>query len=83
MRDRPLIVTEVAVHAQPAAATALIAHLGALRYDSYVIEEITGIRADLRNVLHVPRERARQLEGSNVLDSLGGEGMEGGVLGYC
>ena len=68
LRDRPLLVTEVAVHARPENASSLLAHIGGLGYDSYLIEEITGIRADLRNILHVPRERAALLEGSNVLD---------------
>jgi hypothetical protein len=33
-----------------------------------VIEEITGVRADLRNLLHVPREQHKRFAGSSGLD---------------
>ena len=56
-RDRPVIVTELAVHASHTYSRALIESVRRLDYSSFVIEEITGVRADLRNVLHLPREQ--------------------------
>lgn len=67
-RDRPVVVTELNVHGTPALSAAVLAHMASRGYDSYLIEEITGIRADLRNVLHLPRERRRTFEGSSALD---------------
>ena len=66
-RDRPVIVTEVTVHLWRAEAEALLRHMTALDYDSYLIEEIVGIRADLRNIIHFPRERFNQFRASSAL----------------
>jgi len=67
-RDRPLVVTEVNVHGQPALSLSVLRHMERLSYDSYLLEEITGIRADFRNVLHLPRERHQSFAGSSALD---------------
>ena len=67
-RDAPILTTEAEVQRKPDAAQSLIRHLDALQYDSFLVEEITGMQADLRNLLHIPRSRRKQLERSNVLD---------------
>ena len=69
-RDRPLITTEIQVHNNKKGrdAASLVSAINALGYDSYLVEEICGMRADLRNLLNVPRSRTRAFHGSNVLD---------------
>ena len=67
-RDRPVITTEVMIQGKAGKVEALLDHMASLRYDSFVIEEITGIRADLRNLIHFPRERHRSFEQSPTLD---------------
>lgn len=67
-RDRPVIVTEAIVHSRREAAEAVLRHVRALGYDSYLIEEVAGIRADIRNLLHVPREMHASLRDMGALD---------------
>ncbi|KAL3893083.1 MAG: hypothetical protein SGPRY_014490, partial [Prymnesium sp.] len=67
-RDAPLLTTEVEVQRRPQATASLLHLLDDLGYDSFLIEEITGMSADLRNLLHVPRSRMQAFQGSNILD---------------
>ena len=67
-RDRPVITTEVMIQGKIGKAEALINHMASIYYDSFVIEEITGIRADLRNLIHFPRERHGLLAESATLN---------------
>ena len=70
-RDQPVITTEVMVHARGqkrARLDELLEDLRALGYDVFIVDEICGVRADYRNLLSLPRSRAAQLAGSNVLD---------------
>ncbi|KAL1510234.1 hypothetical protein AB1Y20_006560 [Prymnesium parvum] len=67
-RDLPLLTTEVEVHRRPAAARALLRLVDELQYDSFLVEEIAGMQADIRNLLHIPRARRPLFRGSNVLD---------------
>ena len=47
-RDQPLITTEVMVHTQPRETHALLRLLDELGYDSFLVEEVCGNRADCR-----------------------------------
>ena len=67
-RDQPLLTTESTVHYDANATRAQLSLLQAAGYDSYLIEEIAGMRADVRNLLHVPRSRKGSFVGSNALD---------------
>ena len=44
-RDRPLLTTEVTVHDPNARCLELLRLLGQMGYDSYMVEELTGMRA--------------------------------------
>ena len=68
LRDQPVFTTEVVVHLNPAKTEELLAYIDTLGYDSFLIEEICGMRADTRNVLHIPRKRATSFVSSHVLD---------------
>ena len=57
-RDMPIVTTEVTVHRWPDIARDVLQQMKALGYDSYLIEEICGQRADIRNVIHLPRARS-------------------------
>ena len=67
-RDRPIFSTELHVHENPQASRALLRFIKSLGYSSYLIEEIAGNRADIRNILNVPHERTAKLLGSPILD---------------
>ena len=68
LRDQPVVATEATVHYAPERTTALIAFFESLSYDSYLIEEVAGMRADVRNILHLPRSRAAAFADSYALD---------------
>ena len=68
-RDRPVVVTELNVHGMPELGGRILRHLDGLKYDSFLVEEVTGIRADFRNVIHFPREYATQRSNSVPLQS--------------
>ena len=67
-RDAPILTTEASVQRQPGAARSLLRLLDRLGYDSFLVEEIAGMQADVRNILHIPRARRAQLRGSHILD---------------
>ena len=67
-RDRPVLITEVTVHASHKYSRALLELTSQMGYDSFVIEEITGVRADLRNLLHLPREQHAIFAASSALN---------------
>ena len=67
-RYLPVIVTELMVHFRPNVSRAQVAELRSLDYDVYLIEEICGMRADIRNLLSLPRSRAGNFINSNILD---------------
>ena len=58
----------MAVHKDAAYTHELLAYIEGLEYDAFMIEEAPGTRADLRNLLCVPRSRAEGFVGSHVLD---------------
>ena len=68
LRDLPVLTTEVWTHHNPEKTKALLMYTHDLGYDSFLIEEVCGMRADMRNVLHIPRKRAHLFVGSHVLD---------------
>ena len=67
-RDQPIITTEVEVHGRPEKTRALLALLSRLQYDSWLIEEIVGTRADLRKCVCLDRP-GLQPPGATVLRS--------------
>lgn len=67
-RDQPVLATEMCVHCDARATKHLLRYVDNLGYDSFMVEEIVGLRADLRNLLHLPRSRSADFEGSHVLD---------------
>jgi FkbM family methyltransferase len=68
MRDRPLFSTELHVHEDADRSRALLNEIKSLGYASYLIEEVAGSRADIRNLLNIPHERTQSLRGSHILD---------------
>jgi FkbM family methyltransferase len=68
LRDRPIVATELMVHQSERHSRELLAFMAAAGYDSYLIEEIVGNRADIRNLLHLPRARADAFRGAHALD---------------
>ena len=67
-RDQPLLTTELTVHKHPERTRSLLALMERWGYDSLLVEEIAGNRVDIRNCIHLPRSRKKQLLNSNVLD---------------
>ena len=66
-RDQPVITTEVMVHSlRNETVEGPLRWLKARGYDSFLIDEICGMRADFRNLLHLPRTRS--FLGSSTLD---------------
>ena len=66
-RDQPIITTEVMVHSvRNETVEGPLRWLKARGYDSFLIDEICGMRADFRNLLHLPRTRS--FLGSSTLD---------------
>lgn len=66
-RDKPLLSYEVAVHRHQAHTKALLGYIDSLGYSSFLIEEIAGMTADVRNVLAVPASRLRAFTSSPAL----------------
>ena len=64
-RDRPVLTTELHVHYSPFETRALLRHIARLDYLSYLVEGdgSCGVRLDCRNLINVPRERARVIDG--------------------
>ena len=60
-RDRPVVTTEVTVHQDQELSRAVLSHMAARGYDSYLVEDVCGGRMDCRNVIHLPRHRAASL----------------------
>lgn len=56
-RDAPIVATEVAVHRWPSITRRVLEMMAAADYASFLVEEIAGQRADIRNLLHLPRRR--------------------------
>jgi FkbM family methyltransferase len=67
-RDLPVLTTEVVVHLHPARTAALLTRLDAMGYDSFLLEEIAGLRPDTRNLLNIPRARTAEFLGAHALD---------------
>jgi hypothetical protein len=67
-RDAPVISFELHVHVNRTAAGELLNLVSSLGYDSFLVEEICGMRADCRNFLAIPRRRERAFAGSPTLD---------------
>jgi len=67
-RDQPLITAEIAVHKRPETTRLVLQYLqDELGYDSYLVEEMAGQRADIRNVLSIPRSRRYDFQSSATL----------------
>lgn len=54
-RDRPIFTVEVHVHQDPGYVSRLLSFIDSLGYDSFLIEELCGVRADCRNLINLPR----------------------------
>lgn len=61
-RDQPLISYELTVHDNQRASRELLAYTEALGYASFLVEEIAGMRADVRNVLAIPHSRLKLVQ---------------------
>lgn len=60
-RDQPVVTTEVFVHQRPELSRALVSHMATRGYESYLVEEVCGTRMDCRNLIHLPKSRAKSL----------------------
>lgn len=68
LRDAPVVTTELFVHANASYTRELMNYVSeTLQYDSYLVEEVCGLRMDCRNLLHVPRRRAGILNANPIL----------------
>lgn len=67
-RDQPVLTTELTVHKHPERTRSLLALMERWGYDTLLVEEIAGNRVDIRNCIHLPRSRRRQVINSNTLD---------------
>lgn len=67
LRDRPLITFEAHVHQNISYTRELLSVLAASGYDTYLVEEPCGIRADCRNFIGFPRSRQKEFAGSYTL----------------
>lgn len=66
-RDRPLVAVEAHVHANLSYTRELLAELAASGYETYLVEEVCGGRADCRNIIGFPRSRRAEFVGSPTL----------------
>lgn len=64
LRDSPVVTTEVTVHGRPDITRNVLSLMDEMDYDSFLVEEICGQRADIRNVIHFPRAQLRAFEGA-------------------
>ena len=56
-RDLPVFTTELFVHANQTFSTELLRFVHQMDYDSFIVEEVCGLRMDCRNLIHIPRQR--------------------------
>jgi FkbM family methyltransferase len=66
-RDRPLVAVEAHVHANLSYTRELLGELAASGYETYLVEEVCGGRADCRNILAFPKSRHAEFAGSPTL----------------
>ncbi|KAG8464903.1 hypothetical protein KFE25_012266 [Diacronema lutheri] len=66
-RDRPLVSVEAHVHLNLTYTRELLDELAASGYETYLVEEMCGVRADCRNILAFPRSRHAEFDGSPTL----------------
>lgn len=66
-RDAPIVTTEVTVHRWPNTTRRVLETMSAAGFHSFLVEEIAGQRADIRNLLHLPQRRWRDFERSHAL----------------
>lgn len=68
-RDAPLISYELAVHSNQTYSTELLSFVESLGYTSFLVEEIAGMNADVRNLLAFPSSRLTDFQSSPALNT--------------
>jgi len=78
----PIFTVEVRVHQDPKYTTALIDYIHELGYDPYIIDEVVGYpHSDFRNLLAIPRKKAKELVFSDAFNILiASEAIKGPVV---
>ena len=66
-RDHTVVTTEVTVHRWPALTRNVLEIMEKAGYGSFLVEEIAGQRADIRNLIHLPLRHWRRYERSGTL----------------
>ena len=67
-RHLPVLTLELHVHQDAEYSRRLLELADTLGYDTFLVEEICGLRADCRNLLCIPRARHAEFRGSPTLD---------------